>query len=166
MRESRTLRATWRGLETWHGIGLNRRASPRPYRWAECGNGAMAEPVRHRQTKGAATDMFDLPPPRHTSTLPRADVLLAVQAPLWSAASACPPSSRRSFFPSRCMIRFCVACQPILSRERVASIPPTRRRFGSALATSSRPLFPPDGCRVSNQQLPELGYLDVRRRTP
>jgi len=30
----------------------------------------MVEPVRHRQTKGAATDMFDLQPPRHTSTLP------------------------------------------------------------------------------------------------
>ena len=31
MREIRTLRSTWRGLETWHGIGLNRRASPRRY---------------------------------------------------------------------------------------------------------------------------------------
>ena len=30
----------------------------------------MAEPVRHRQTKEAATDMFDLQPPRHISTLP------------------------------------------------------------------------------------------------
>src|SRR6202045_4740178 len=30
----------------------------------------MLEPVRHRQTKGAATDMFVLPPPRHTPTLP------------------------------------------------------------------------------------------------
>src|SRR5215472_4190017 len=30
----------------------------------------MVEPVRHRQTKGAATDMFGLPSPRHTSTLP------------------------------------------------------------------------------------------------
>jgi hypothetical protein len=29
----------------------------------------MAEPVRHRQTKAAATDMFDLKPPRHISTL-------------------------------------------------------------------------------------------------
>jgi hypothetical protein len=29
----------------------------------------MAEPVRHRQTKRAATDMFDLQPPRHISTL-------------------------------------------------------------------------------------------------
>src|SRR3989440_12689096 len=29
----------------------------------------MAEPVRHRQTKGAATDMFDLQSPRHISTL-------------------------------------------------------------------------------------------------
>ena len=35
-------------------------------------NGATAEPVRHRQTKGAATDMFDLPSPRHISTLRRA----------------------------------------------------------------------------------------------
>jgi hypothetical protein len=29
----------------------------------------MAEPVRHRQTKGAETDMLSLPPPRHISTL-------------------------------------------------------------------------------------------------
>src|SRR6266851_4999572 len=32
----------------------------------------MAEPVRHRQTKEAATDMFDLQPPRHIPTLPKA----------------------------------------------------------------------------------------------
>ena len=31
----------------------------------------MAEPVRHRQTKGAATDMFYLTLPRHISTLPK-----------------------------------------------------------------------------------------------
>jgi len=30
----------------------------------------MVEPLRHRQTKGAATDMFYLKPPRHISTLP------------------------------------------------------------------------------------------------
>jgi hypothetical protein len=30
----------------------------------------MAELVRHRQTKEAETDMFDLKPPRHISTLP------------------------------------------------------------------------------------------------
>jgi tRNA-binding protein len=30
----------------------------------------MAAPVRHRQTKGAETDMPSLPPPRHISTLP------------------------------------------------------------------------------------------------
>ena len=35
-------------------------------------NGAMAQPVRHRQTKGAATDMLSLLPPRHISTLPKA----------------------------------------------------------------------------------------------
>jgi hypothetical protein len=31
----------------------------------------MVEPLRHRQTKEAATDMFDLKPPRHTSTYMR-----------------------------------------------------------------------------------------------
>jgi hypothetical protein len=30
----------------------------------------MVEPLRHRQTKEAATDMFDLQLPRHISTLP------------------------------------------------------------------------------------------------
>jgi hypothetical protein len=34
----------------------------------------MAEPLRHRQTKEAETDMFDLPPPRHISTLPGSDL--------------------------------------------------------------------------------------------
>ena len=34
----------------------------------------MAEPLRHRQTKEAATDMFYLKPPRHISTLPIASV--------------------------------------------------------------------------------------------
>jgi len=34
----------------------------------------MAEPLRHRQTKGAETDMPSLPPPRHIPTLPRADL--------------------------------------------------------------------------------------------
>jgi hypothetical protein len=33
----------------------------------------MVEPLRHRQTKGAATDMFHLPPPRHISTLPKTE---------------------------------------------------------------------------------------------
>jgi hypothetical protein len=30
----------------------------------------MADPLRHRQTKGAATDMVDLTQPRHIPTLP------------------------------------------------------------------------------------------------
>jgi hypothetical protein len=34
----------------------------------------MVELLRHRQTKGAATDMFYLTPPRHISTLPEATV--------------------------------------------------------------------------------------------
>src|SRR5882762_2695320 len=38
------------------------------------GKGAMVEPLRHRQTKGAATDMFYLMAPRHISTLPKPEV--------------------------------------------------------------------------------------------
>jgi hypothetical protein len=34
----------------------------------------MAEPLRHRQTKEAVTDMFSLQPPRHISTLPIAPI--------------------------------------------------------------------------------------------
>ena len=34
----------------------------------------MVEPLRHRQTKGAETDMLDLTPPRHVSTLPIRDI--------------------------------------------------------------------------------------------
>src|SRR6516165_7164732 len=34
----------------------------------------MAEPLRHRQTKGAETDMPSLPPPRHIPTLPFCDI--------------------------------------------------------------------------------------------
>jgi hypothetical protein len=34
----------------------------------------MVEPLRHRQTKGAATDMFYLTPPRHISTLHLTDL--------------------------------------------------------------------------------------------
>ena len=40
----------------------------------------MEEPLRHRQTKGAATDMFYLTPPRHISTLPNRAVLTARQS--------------------------------------------------------------------------------------
>src|SRR5271166_4151380 len=35
----------------------------------------MAEPLRHRQTKEAATDMFSLQPPRHIPTLPKPECL-------------------------------------------------------------------------------------------
>jgi len=33
------------------------------------------EPLRHRQTKEAATDLFSLKPPRHIPTLPNLPVL-------------------------------------------------------------------------------------------
>jgi hypothetical protein len=46
-RQIRTLRSTWRGLETWHGIGLNRRASPRPYLRARGGVIPLRDSPQH-----------------------------------------------------------------------------------------------------------------------
>jgi hypothetical protein len=40
----------------------------------------MVEPLRHRQTKGAGTDMLSLTSPRHTSTLPKPVALARRQA--------------------------------------------------------------------------------------
>ena len=46
----------------------------------------MVEPLRHRQTKEAETDMFDLKPPRHTSTLPGSTKLeVSITSPLLGA---------------------------------------------------------------------------------
>ena len=50
----------------------------------------MVEPLRHRQTKGAETDMPSLPPPRHIPTLPTSDLGVRRRWPLpdqWVYAS-------------------------------------------------------------------------------
>jgi hypothetical protein len=45
----------------------------------------MADPLRHRQTKGAATDMVNLTPPRHIPTLPFAEIQTETSpdTPVW-----------------------------------------------------------------------------------
>ena len=59
----------------------------------------MAEPLRHRQTKGAVTDMFYLTPPRHISTLHKASVC-AVQGHVrcfgQSGLPDCPPGASKA----------------------------------------------------------------------
>jgi len=48
----------------------------------------MVEPLRHRQTKGAETDMPGLPPPRHFPTLPfSSGSSLAFEGPEWAEAA-------------------------------------------------------------------------------
>src|SRR5580693_9606805 len=51
----------------------------------------MVEPLRHRQTKEAATDMFSLQPPRHIPTLPHSVALGQERGPqrLLSATDDC-----------------------------------------------------------------------------
>src|SRR5215467_462978 len=63
----------------------------------------MVEPLRHRQTKGAETDMSDLQKPRHISTLPFAsfssparDVCLSSETHRENAP--CGPATYGSYF--------------------------------------------------------------------
>src|ERR1700730_17558393 len=55
----------------------------------------MADPLRHRQTKGAATDMVDLRPPRHIPTLPRAAVVARLMV-----RPVCPQLRQRRVRPA------------------------------------------------------------------
>jgi hypothetical protein len=66
----------------------------------------MVEPLRHRQTKGAATDMFYLTPPRHISTLPITSI--------WRCQSyfRFSPDSRRSSEGSACLKGAINGCHP------------------------------------------------------
>jgi len=64
-------RAVFEGVMFCPSAGCGR--SARPVRRAGCGNGVMFRLLRHRQTKGAATDRLYLRPPRHISTLPIPD---------------------------------------------------------------------------------------------
>src|SRR5580692_5690735 len=83
-------------------------------------NGATAEPVRHRQTKGAATDMFDLQPPRHISTL-RSPLIDRRHAKVWISVSQPPliqPRSRQCEQFHQAVIRLKVSvlnlgCNPL-----------------------------------------------------
>jgi hypothetical protein len=56
---------------------------------------ARVEPVRHRQTKGAATDLFGLQTPRHTPTLPFPDIRTAYVAGDASAGAGISTLPRR-----------------------------------------------------------------------
>jgi hypothetical protein len=48
----------------------------------------MVEPLRHRQTKEAATDMFDLQPPRHISTLHLWLLIISLRAAMSAAGGS------------------------------------------------------------------------------
>src|SRR5882762_3965033 len=67
----------------------------------------MVEPLRHRQTKGAATDMFYLTPPRHISALPFSVC----------ARSSGPNSSARHSFYWLVLAAFPAVGERLLERE-------------------------------------------------
>ena|ERR1700716_3486987 len=62
----------------------------------------MVQPLRHRQTKGAATAMFYLKPPRHISTLPK-----TVLTPLKWDVCITTESRHRSGYAADCDVIVC-----------------------------------------------------------
>src|SRR6266481_2380969 len=77
----------------------------------------MADPLRHRQTKGAATDMVDLTPPRHIPTLPCVSRTRRLRAAVrnctrdeggpFEAGSQVQVASHRKLLSSRAMVALC-----------------------------------------------------------
>jgi len=65
----------------------------------------MVEPLRHRQTKGAETDMPGLPPPRHFPTLPEPDLCAWVPGRLWRPPIAEVTASREMLADLWCSSR-------------------------------------------------------------
>jgi len=72
----------------------------------------MVELLRHRQTKGAATDMFYLTPPRHISTLPKScpdgpksDFRFTPERGLAALASVCPARNPPQSVAAACPVR-------------------------------------------------------------
>src|SRR5271169_465584 len=61
----------------------------------------MVEPLRHRQTKGAATDMPGLLPPRHIPTLPDAEIQTQPERPGSDRSAPTPGPSRGARGASR-----------------------------------------------------------------
>jgi hypothetical protein len=100
--------------------------------------GAMVGPLRHRQTKGAETDMPGLPPPRHIPTLPITDDLEASVPP--------PPKSGPSQDALAAISRFtrCTVPVPTPSALAVLRIPApvtssVRIRSTTSAVTGRRP---------------------------
>src|SRR5580704_10110947 len=83
----------------------------------------MVEPLRHRQTKEAATDMFDLQPPRHISTLHSRD---------------CQPGPRKV-----CLQRCCGSAPGLC---RTAAFDPSAT-WGGSFFCDAQPLLSPDDAR-------------------
>jgi hypothetical protein len=86
----------------------------------------MAELLRHRQTKGAETDMLSLTPPRHTSTL---------RIPAEDSRSRVDSTSSRDASPGRRVPRRPLVAQDVGRRQITALM----SAITSALRSSSGP---------------------------
>ena len=105
----------------------------------------MAEPLRHRRTKEAATDMLYLTPPRHISTLPK--------APFWRSVgySRSTPINRHSQGPAACLRqanRHNPRFDHLVGAGAIYSVTSSHRPPLRYRATASRWVSTPDRCET------------------
>src|SRR5580692_340598 len=121
----------------------------------------MAEPLRHRQTKGAETDMFYLTPPRHISTLPIATVSKCPRYVRFSSDSEqiadvptcrikCAPAARET------------ACEPQVHPCAEQRSRTSRTRAPVALTDPSEPWWDQAGSRTSTSR----SFVGMRDHRP
>jgi hypothetical protein len=113
----------------------------------------MADPLRHRQTKGAATDMVDLTPPRHIPTLP-----LARLPPISTAREVAKFSGRTSALP-RPLCRPIAICSPSVFRREGNQLPPSLSHLGSFRTYRGRAIADISGNPQSISPKSGSGYL-------
>jgi|SRR6516225_8388776 hypothetical protein len=133
----------------------------------------MVEPLRHRQTKGAETDMPSLPPPRHIPTLPHRKTRLALGSDR-NGASLCEnvrkPRMRRMVFlycllliapPELLVFRLTKSRRTFYAHDERLSF-----RTASGMKTRSRDQDRMAGVGSVKRPSPEFGAMGETRRFP
>src|SRR3984893_2540757 len=95
----------------------------------------MVEPLRHRQTKEAATDMFSLQPPRHIPTLPIPSVRMRRRyvrmTPDRVGLAAAPHQIRTRFSGARKSLSLGLTLKALYQASMLRTTPSTRYFTGA-----------------------------------
>ena len=126
----------------------------------------MVEPLGHRQTKEAETDMFDLKPPRHTSTLPKCEKLrVSRTSPLIPYLPTC---ERTSTCDVMGRIQTCASPHPLQFRRQLRPLElrkyrPAEYRLVAQLRTAQLAPSDRDGLTAVKRVSKELSKMTGRR---